>query len=79
MDNAVLGKRIRGSRFAQKLIIEKKALRGEDGHKSFTIRITDETAEELNKLSRESNRTRHELIGILLEYAIKHCEIGENE
>ena len=79
MYNAVLGKRIRGSRFAQKLIIEKKALRGEDGHKSFTIRITDETAEELNKLSRESNRTRNELIGILLEYAIKHCEIGENE
>ncbi|MBE6696858.1 MAG: ribbon-helix-helix protein, CopG family [Ruminococcaceae bacterium] len=79
MDNAVLGKRIRESRFAQKLIIEKKALRGEDGHKSFTIRITDETAEELNKLSRESNRTRNELIGIFLEYAIKHCEIGENE
>ena len=59
MDNAVLGKRIRESRFAQKLIIEKKALRGEDGHKSFTIRITDETAEELNKLSRERNRTSH--------------------
>ncbi|MBE6696857.1 MAG: hypothetical protein E7587_10465 [Ruminococcaceae bacterium] len=43
------------------------------------MRIKDETAEELNKLSKESNRTRNELIGILLDYAIKYCEIGENE
>jgi len=32
----------------EKLIIKKRMLRGEDGHKSFTIRIKDETAEKLN-------------------------------
>ena len=63
----------------EKLIIKKKALKGEDGYKTFSIRIKDETVEELNRLSAQSNRTRNELIGILLDFAIKYCEISEEE
>lgn len=63
----------------EKLIIKKRTLRGEDGHKSFTIRIKDETAEKLNQLSNESNRTRNEIIGILLAFAIEYCEIDEGK
>lgn len=61
-----------------KLIIRKKALKGEDGYKTFSIRIKDETVEKLNELANKSNRTRNELINILLDYAIEECEIEEN-
>ncbi len=57
------------------LIIKKKNLRGEDGYKTFSIRIKEELVAELNRLSTESNRSRNELVNILLQYALKHCEI----
>ena len=63
----------------EKLVIKKKALKGEDGYKTFSIRIKEETADELNRLANASNRTRNELIGILLDYAMKYCEISEDE
>ncbi len=59
----------------EKLVISKKSLKGEDGYKTFSIRIKDETVNNLDKLSEESNRSRNELINILLDYAIKNCEI----
>ena len=59
----------------EKLVISKKSLKGEDGYKTFSIRIKDETVNSLDKLSKESNRSRNELINILLDYAIENCEI----
>ena len=59
----------------EKLIISKKSFKGEDGYKTFSIRIKDETVARLDVLSKESNRSRNELINILLDYAIKNCEI----
>lgn len=59
----------------EKLVISKKSLKGEDGYKTFSIRIKDETVNNLDKLSEESNRSRNELINLLLDYAIKNCEI----
>lgn len=59
----------------EKLIISKKSLKGEDGYKTFSIRIKDETVANLDNLSKESNRSRNELINILLDYAIENCEI----
>ena len=61
-----------------KLVIKKKALKGEDGYKTFSIRIKDETVEQLNELADKTNRTRNELINILLDYAMKECEVEEN-
>ena len=58
----------------EKLIINRK-LKGEDGFKTFSIRIKDETAAELDMLSEKTNRSRNELIGILLDYAIANCEV----
>lgn len=63
----------------EKLIIKKKALKGEDGYKTFSIRIKEETVDELNRLASATNRTRNELIGILLDYAIKYCEIHDDD
>ena len=58
----------------EKLILNKK-LKGEDGFKTFSIRIKDETVVQLDMLSAKTNRSRNELISILLEYAIANCEV----
>lgn len=59
----------------EKLIINKKPLKGEDGYKTFSIRIKDKTVTDLDTLSKETNRSRNELINILLDYAIENCEV----
>ena len=59
----------------EKLIISKKNLKGEDGYKTFSIRIKEETVEELEKISAQSNRSRNEIINLLLDFAIKNYEI----
>ena len=58
----------------EKLIINRKSLKGEDGYKTFSIRIKEETVANLDKLAQETNRSRNELINILLDYAINHYE-----
>ncbi|MBO5354478.1 MAG: ribbon-helix-helix protein, CopG family [Clostridia bacterium] len=59
----------------EKLIISKKPLKGEDGYKTFSIRVKDETVEELERIVTVTNRSRNEIINILLDYAIKYAEI----
>lgn len=59
----------------EKLIINKKTVKGEDGYKVFSIRIKDETVNNLDQLSKDTNRSRNELINILLDYAINNCEV----
>lgn len=59
----------------EKLIINKKSLKGEDGYKTFSIRIKDETVLNLDKLAEQTNRSRNELINILLDYAIENSEV----
>ncbi len=60
-----------------KLIIKPKRVKGEDGYKTFSIRIKDELVDELECVVNKSGRSRNELIGILLEYALKHCIIED--
>ena len=59
----------------EKLIINKKSLKGEDGYKTFSVRIKEETVARLDNLSAETNRSRNELINILLDYAIENSEV----
>ena len=59
----------------EKLIIRKKGIKGEDGYKTFSIRIKEETVERLEHLSAITGRSRNELIGILLDYAIDNSEV----
>lgn len=59
----------------EKLIINKKSLKGEDGYKTFSIRIKDKTVNDLDNISKQTNRSRNELINILLDYAIENCEV----
>ncbi len=66
---------MRGDYMQEKLIINKKSLKGEDGYKTFSVRVKEETVDGLDRLSKETNRSRNELINILLEFAIKNCEV----
>lgn len=61
----------------KKLIIHKKTLKGDDGYKVFSIRIKDETVAKLEALSDETNRSRNELINLLLDFAVDNCRIVE--
>ena len=59
----------------EKLVINKKGTKGEDGHKTFSVRLREETVVALDNLSRQINRSRNELINILLDFAIEKCEV----
>ena len=58
----------------KKLIITKRP-KGEDGHKVFSIRIKDETVARLDDLAQKTNRSRNDLINILLDFAMDYCEV----
>ena len=59
----------------EKLVIKKKGFKGEDGYKTFSIRIKEETVAGLEQLAEQTNRSRNEIINILLDYAIENCEV----
>ena len=57
------------------LIIHPKRPKGEDGYKTFSIRIKSETIARIDALATQTNRSRNELIGILLDYALDRCVV----
>ena len=60
----------------EKLKISKRNnIKGEDGYKVFSIRVKDSIVSELDSISENTNRSRNELINMMLEFAIKNCEI----
>lgn len=61
------------------MIISKKKLKGEDGCKVFSVRIKDETVLALEKIAKDSNRSRNEIINTLLGFAVAHCEIVDKK
>ena len=61
----------------EKLIIHPKRAKGDDGYKTFSIRIKDELADRLNQISAQTGHSRNELIGMFLEYALEHCTISD--
>lgn len=58
-------------------ITKKSINRGDDGHKVVSVRMKDETIEKLEELSIKTNRSRNELINILLENAIDLVVVDE--
>lgn len=62
----------------KKLQISKRLnIKGEDGYKVFSVRIKDETVVRLENIAQKTNRSRNELINIMLEFGIENCEITE--
>lgn len=65
---------------AKKLQISKRsAIKGDDGYKTFSIRIKDETVERLDKIADETNRSRNDIIGLMLDFGINNCEITDGK
>jgi predicted transcriptional regulator len=58
-------------------IYKKNSVKGEDGYKTFSIRIKEETVVALDDLATKSNRSRNELINIILEHAVHNIEVIE--
>ena len=59
---------------AKQLVIRPK---GEDGYKVFSIRVRDDIVQQLDEIAAKTNRSRNELIGIFLEFALENCEVTE--
>lgn len=60
-----------------KLIIRPKKYKGNDGYKTFSIRIKEELVENIDLISTKTGHSRNELIGIFLDYAVNHCKIED--
>lgn len=63
---------------AQEIKIKKKtAKHGDDGYKIVSVRMKDELVERLDRLSVDTNRSRNELINILLDAAADIVKIED--
>ncbi len=49
--------------------------KGDDGYKVISVRIKENTLNKIDELSKDSNRSRNELINILLENCIDDVTI----
>ncbi len=49
--------------------------RGEDGNKIITVRIREDILARLDTIAAESNRSRNELINIILRYGLDNLTI----
>lgn len=63
----------------EQLIIRPKRAKGEDGYKVFSIRIKEEIVGKIDEISAKTGRSRNELIGMLLQFALDRCVIEETE
>lgn len=59
----------------ENLILRPKRAKGDDGYKTFSIRVPEELVERINDISAQTGYSRNELIGKLLAYAVEHCTI----
>lgn len=56
-------------------ITKKIARRGDDGYRVVSVRMKYETIERLDEISAKTNRSRNELINILIESAMEIVKI----
>lgn len=53
--------------------------RGEDGYKVFSVRIKEQTLEGIEKIAGRTGRSRNELIGLMLDYALPRIRIESED
>ncbi len=58
-------------------IKKKTEKKGDDGYKVVSVRMREELVDRLDLLSAETNRSRNELINMLLEAAIDIVRVDE--
>ena len=63
---------------SEEITIKKKVTRkGDDGYKIVSVRMKDELLQRLDSLSASTNRSRNELINLLLNAAVDIVKIEE--
>lgn len=60
------------------LIVKPKRPKGEDGYKVFSVRIKEDTIAKIDAISVQTGRSRNELIGKFLDFAVERCKVEEN-
>lgn len=61
----------------REILISRK--KGEDGHKIVSVSMRDETLARLDDLSAQTNRSRNELINLLLEEALQNVTVIDED
>lgn len=59
------------------LILNTKRPRGDERYKTFSVRVLEETVNQIDEIASTTNRSRNELINIFLEFAVERCQIRE--
>ena len=54
------------------LIVTIKRPKGEDGYRTFSVRLRESMVSQMDDISRETGRSRNELISLFLAYALDH-------
>lgn len=49
--------------------------RGDDGYRIISIRIRESISNRLDAIAAETNRSRNEVIGLLLDFALEHAAV----
>lgn len=61
------------------LIVTVKRPRGEDGYRTFSVRLREPMVSQMDDISKQTGRSRNELIGIFLEYALNHYTLEPSD
>lgn len=59
---------------ANRLVVNKK-LRGEDGYKTFSLRIKAASIDKVDVIAAQTGRSRNELICMFIDFALENCEV----
>lgn len=51
--------------------------RGDDGHRVISLRIKEETLRKIDEFAGKTNRSRNEIINILLDHGVELLKIEE--
>ena len=49
--------------------------KGEDGYRVFSVRIKEQTLQKIEEISACTGRSRNEIIGLMLDYALPRVKI----
>lgn len=54
-------------------------VRGDDGYRTFSVRVKEQTLLGIEEIVKCSGRSRNEIIGLMLEYALPRIKIESDE
>lgn len=60
-------------------IRKKGTQRGDDGHRVISVRISEEVIAQLDALAAQTNRSRNELINLLLAISLRYVRVTEDD